>query len=194
MKTVFSMSKSNAIKCIAACALAFTAGISSAAVTLFSGDTTGDPTWNRPLSGSPPSGLSGLNGTAARYEVIEFQVNNSATYDFRLTSTFDNYLFLYQSSFNPTAQLTNVIVGDDDSGNGLNAAFTSVLTSGAQYYLVATSFSNSDFGAFTGSITGAAIGDTATIGSVSPIPEPAEWAMMLAGLGVVSWAAKRRKG
>jgi hypothetical protein len=193
MKTVFSMSKSSAIKCIAACALAFTAGISSAAVTLFSGDTTGDPTWNRPLSGFPPTNLSGV-GTAVRYEVIEFQVNNSATYDFRLTSTFDNYLFLYQSSFNPTSQLTNVIVGNDDFSGTLNAGFNSIaLTAGAQYYLVATGFANTDFGSFNGSITGAGGDDIATIGSVSPIPEPAEWAMMLAGLGAVSWAAKRRK-
>ena len=30
--------------------------------------------------------------------------------------------------------------------------------------------------------------------SVSAVPEPAEWAMLLSGIGLVGWAAKRRRG
>jgi hypothetical protein len=29
-------------------------------------------------------------------------------------------------------------------------------------------------------------------GSLAPVPEPETWALMLAGLGLVGWAARRR--
>jgi hypothetical protein len=35
--------------------------------------------------------------------------------------------------------------------------------------------------------------DSDLVFRVTPVPEPAQWAMMLAGLGLVGWAARRRQ-
>jgi hypothetical protein len=32
----------------------------------------------------------------------------------------------------------------------------------------------------------------ARFGPVTPVPEPSQWAMLLAGLGVVAWIVRRR--
>jgi hypothetical protein len=181
------------LKCFAVCALALTANLASAAVSLFNGDTTGGPTWNRPIAGIPPTTLSGV-GTAVRYEVFEFRVNNDSKYNFAVNSSFDNYLFLYKTNFNPASQFANVIIGNDDFTSSTNAGFNDVsLSSALQYYLVVSGFDNADFGVFSGTISGLNPSDTANFNAVSAVPEPSEWALMLAGLGAVSWAAKRRK-
>ena len=53
-------------------------------------------------------------------------------------------------------------------------------------------------GAYSITVTGTALSSPAIGGSynlmvAAPVPEPHEWAMMLAGLGLVGWAARRRK-
>ncbi len=37
-------------------------------------------------------------------------------------------------------------------------------------------------------------GNSMYVTSITPVPEPEAWGMMLAGLGLVGWAARRRKG
>ena len=37
-------------------------------------------------------------------------------------------------------------------------------------------------------------GNSMYVTSITPVPEPESWGMMLAGLGLVGWAAGRRKG
>jgi hypothetical protein len=90
------------------------------------GDTTGQPTWNRPIAGVPPTSLSGV-GTAVRYDVLSFNVDIAGSYLFNGTSTYDNYGFLYQGAFDPAAQFTNVIIGNDDDGSSLDYGFTTTL-------------------------------------------------------------------
>lgn len=53
-------------------------------------------------------------------------------------------------------------------------------------------FTNNPF-AVGGSMSGAADGGPTFLVSVSPIPEPGEWAMLLAGLGAVGLMVRRRK-
>jgi hypothetical protein len=135
----------------------------------FSGDTTGAPTWNRPIQDIPPTSLSGT-GTATPYQVQNFFVDTTGAYDFLSTASgdWDNYTFVYQNSFNAATPLTNVIIGNDDfptiglSGfNGVN------LTAGTQYYFVNTGFGNTDFEAYNSSITG--VGNV-TLGDVAAVP------------------------
>lgn len=141
-----------------------------AATFTYSGTTTGAPTWNRPVAngGNPPTNLSGI-GTATPYDVFSFSVDTSSSYVFNSTSPYDNYGFLYQGSFNPATPLANVIIGDDDGAGNGDYRFTTNLTTGTNYFLVSTGFSNTQFGAFTTTIDG--------VGNVNPtsttsVPEP----------------------
>ena len=81
-----------------------------AGTTTYSGDTTGDPTWNRTvaLSGS----LSGI-GTAVSYETQMFCVSLSGNYtitsDYDGNAAYDGYLHLYEISFDPLDPCTNLL-------------------------------------------------------------------------------------
>lgn len=59
------------------------AGAAMAGITTYSGDTTGGPTWNRPI------GISGLSsvGTTVPYETQAFSVSSSGHYT--ITSVYD---------------------------------------------------------------------------------------------------------
>lgn len=112
-----------------------------------------DPTFNRPLSGTPPAGLSSV-GTAVYYDVVQFQVSTTGTYTLTNTaSAIDAFSILYQNSFDPAAPLTNAIDADDDT-NGNDPVHTVSLTAGVTYILVTTSFDNAEVGAYTWAVAG----------------------------------------
>ena len=169
----------------ATCLALSTAAPSLAGSLSYSGTTVGQPTWNRPLSGNPPTSLSGV-GTATRYSVFEFFVDTSGAYNFLSVATnpanWDNYTFLYQNSFNPLAPLTNVLRGNDDFPDVGQSGFNGVsLTAGVNYFLVTTGFGNTSTGAFTNTITGP--------GNIAAVPTPA----LLPGLIGMGVAALRKR-
>lgn len=159
-------------------------------VTPFSGDTTGDPTWNRPLSPA----FSSLDpvATDTPYEVIPFFVSADGLYDIShdqndgLPGQWDGFVFLYEDSFDPSLPLVNGIAGDDDGDGGIGTSdFGTLLTAGTQYYLVTTGYDDIDFGTYTGTIS-----STAGVASIGLIPEPSSLSI-LAGAGLL--AARRRR-
>jgi hypothetical protein len=161
-----------------------------AGVIVINGDTTGGPTYNRPVGGVPPGGLSGV-GTAVRYAVNAFTVSVSGGYNFLNTGSYDTYLGIHQTAFNPGNALQNAVAYNDDFTGSLNSGFTALaLTAGTSYFAVSSGFSNSDFGAFTLRIEGP--GDILAGGGMAGVPEPAAWAMMIAGFGLVGGAMRRR--
>lgn len=138
------------------------------AATIF-GDTTGQPTWTRTLSGSPPIGLSEV-GTDVPFETSLITVSVDGSYDFLLTSQefvtddYDPFLVLYKDTFDPGNQFVNILLANDDL-TGSSAGFESVfLTQGTLYIAVATGFENDDFGFYQLEVTGP--------GEVNFIPEP----------------------
>jgi hypothetical protein len=156
-----------------------TAAPSMAASVQYSGTTVGQSTWNRPIDNgaNPPTSLSGV-GTNVSYSVQEFSVDASGLYNF-LSDTvsptnWDNYLFLYQNSFNPTTPLTNAVIGNDDFNFIGRSAFNDVsLTAGRSYFLVTTGYNNDSAGSFTNTVSGSGNITLASSSPASqPVPEP----------------------
>lgn len=186
-----------------------TLGAQAFAVDAFwSGDTTGDPSWNRPTSFSSLSGV----GTAVPYEVQDFWVTASGQYVFEVdgNSHPDTYILVYSGSFNAGTPLANLIAGDDDfsgtftvlSGTGQGFASSRIalgessnyggagtglnLTANTQYYAVVTGFGNTDFGTYRAGI-GNGPGDV----RLGAVPEPGT--MIALGAGLAALAARRRR-
>ena len=167
-----------------------TAMPAQASTEVYTGSTTGQPTYHRTLAGSPPSSLSAV-GTDVNYQAFNFMVTNNGTYNFGLDSSFDNFLAIYLGSFDPTAPLSNILVADDDS-NGLNATISTSLLAGTSYFAIVTGFSNTDSGAFT-LTANSREGSTFLASTGDGVPEPATWAMMLLGFGAVGFAMRRQR-
>ena len=164
-------------------------GLPAAAGTVvIDGDTTGGPTYNRPLA--TMTGLSGT-GTNVAYQVTTFTVSTSGAYSLLSEAGYDNFLGLYAGAFGPTQPLLNALAYNDDLDSLMRTSgFTTNLLAGVSYFAVASGFGNNDFGAYKLTISGP--GDIGL--SSSAVPEPATWAMMIAGFGLVASALRRRKG
>ncbi len=117
---------------------------------------TTDPTFTRPNEGSPPTALS-TQGTNVYYDVVPYVVTVAGLVTITCTTPnpdFDTYGFLYSpAGFDPLNPLTNVLLGDDDSGPGLNFALTYNFTTPGTYYLVITTLKPTLTGSYTLSIT-----------------------------------------
>ena len=169
---------------LVAAAAALFAALPAQAVD-YTGDTTGADTWNRPLSGNPPTLLSGL-ANATPYSVQPITVDTDGGYSFlSVADGWDNYLFLYAGAFDPAAPLANAVIGNDDFPNVGASGFDGVaLSTGTTYFVVTTGFSNTDFGAFSNSISGP--------GNVALVPEPGSALLAALGLAAVGLRIRRR--
>lgn len=174
--------------------LSFAIATQFASAATITGSTQGDPTWRRPIVNGNGNGNGNFHtlsstGTAVAYDVIHFTVSGSGNYSFQETAAdnWNNYTFLYSTSFDPTNQLTNGVAGNDDNPSIGSSGFTAHLSSAVQYYFVSTGFGNQDFGSFNLSISGPgsinfassilASSDSATV------PEPSTIA--LGGIGLL---------
>ncbi|MEH2174142.1 PEP-CTERM sorting domain-containing protein [Nostoc sp.] len=180
-----------------------TATPSRAFVLTYQGNTTNQQTWRRTAPGDPPDLVSGekdgTKGMIVPYSVFQFTVEQSSLYTFAsavpgaTTSTngaWDNFLVLYQDSFNPNNQLTNVLVANTTPNDG-SSAFRRQLTTQRNYFLVTTGRRVNDFGGFTNTISGS--------GKVVAVPESDSIFGLLVGTSVIyllvsDFTAKSKNG
>lgn len=167
---------------------------SSNVVTTFNGDTTGEPTFNRPNTvGDGTSGGCALStsGTAVNYEATSFTVAASGDYGILATwGGFDGYLLLYQDDFDPNDACEGLIgLNDDTNGLGFSAIPNVTLSETDTYVVVATSFGNGSAGPYTYDFTGPGLVSFPTAGeqteafaselSVAPNPSSTRSAVRL---------------
>ncbi len=110
-----------------------------------------DPKFHRPANGMPPTALS-IVGTNVSYNLIPYVVTVPGLLTIVCTGSvnFDTFGFLYSpAGFNPLTPLANVLVGDDDSGPGVNFAITYNFPAAGTYYIVVTTLKNGSFGNYS---------------------------------------------
>ncbi len=166
----------------AAIALSLSVTLPSGAVSVsFSGDTTGEATFNRPQTQgfeggtNPPTSLSS-NGTTVPYNSQPFFVNTTGAYNVTGSQNFQGIQFLYGNSFNPATPLDNLLLGNDPFPDEGTSGFSDLsLTADNQYFLVTTGFDNTNlsFGTFTNTIDGPG---SIRLGNTVPVPEPSSTA------------------
>jgi PEP-CTERM motif len=175
-------------------ALALSAAVATpafAGTTIFTGDTTGGATFNRPIAGTPPTNLSGV-GTAVRFVVNPFTVTQSGSYSFFNVTNYDSYLGVHANAFNPLTPLANAVAYSDDFNGTLDSGFSGLnLLAGTSYFAISSGFDNSDFGAFRLTISGP--GEILG-GLQGAVPEPGIWGLMIVGFGLIGAALRRRTG
>jgi len=175
------MTKITTAAAVAAFAVAATPA-SAAVVYTVIGDTTGGPTFNRPLTQTSLSSV----GTAVAYNTFLFSPAVGGSYTFLLTTStlgYDPFLALYAGAFNPASPLTNLVTFNDDlNGSLTQSGFTFTLNPAINYTAVITGYDNADFGQYT-----------LTIANAAAVPEPATWGLMVLGFGMIGAAARSRK-
>jgi len=153
-------------------------------------DTTGSPTYDRALVDF--TGLSAIGDDVA-YDVFSFSVSEAGLYTVRSFAEgvvtgdpWDQMVFLYADSFDPSAPLVNgVIASDDYNGNIGVSGFDIALSTGVAYFLVTTSFYPEETGRYLNVLRGP--------GDILPaIPEPDTYALLAMGLFAVAFAVRRR--
>lgn len=83
------------------------------------------------------------------YQSIQIMVNTSGNYIFTSIENIDDVGYLYQSNFDPSNPMNNLIVEDDQSDGNNQFSFSVDLQAGVPYTLVFTTYSQRVTGPFT---------------------------------------------
>ncbi|MGV9003853.1 T9SS sorting signal type C domain-containing protein [Flavobacterium sp.] len=110
------------------------------AVTTFQVTLGASPTATRPNSSGNSMFCSFAGGSIRSYTSTDFQVSVSGIYVFSTNTGPDLMGYIARSPFTAGTCSTNFVIGDDDSGPGLNPQMTVNLTAGVTYTIFTTSW------------------------------------------------------
>jgi len=161
--------------------IAFSAALPALAdVITYDGSLPVGPTFHRPFRNgdSPPFGTAEGD---FYYNVQDFAVSVDGVYTMQgIDYEFDQYMILYQGSFDPVNPLVNALVANDDDGFGALSLISHSLDAGTQYYLVTTTFQElTTVLQFRNEIDGPG---TITLGDPQGVPEPSTMSLLALGL------------
>lgn len=124
------------------------------AVTSISGTlSTSAPSAFRPI-GSSNSTACGFSTVTTNYDVIPFQVSVTGSYVFETTDDgIDRMGYIALDPFTAGTCSANFVIGDDDSGAGLQPRLTVTLTAGVTYLLFVTTYNATTTAAYNWTIT-----------------------------------------
>jgi len=129
-----------AAQCAAMALLASQAQAATTTTATVSSGTTFNVASN-PLGGVAGCGIA--SGSHS-YGTTSFLPTQTDTYSFEAitagTTISDPFLAIYQGAFDPANPTNNLVGCDDDSGVGLLPAFSTTLTAGTTYVMVATTY------------------------------------------------------
>ena len=167
-------------------------GNAKAGVFTYSGTLAGSPVYHRPSYTNPFTPAFNCNNCGFQSQAVS--VSQSGSYNFLVTSSSfsDHVGQLYSNNFNPTNPMTNFNGPLSYATYLTGNSKTLSLIAGIQYYWVTAT----DFG--FARACGAGCNFTTRISGpgmiAANVPEPATWAMLIVGFGLVGAVARRRKG
>ena len=130
--------------------------LTSGLMTTVTGDTTGGPTWNRPVaSGSCPASTLSAVATAVPYETHTIHNASSGTLTVTIGSSasYDGYLIIYLGTTVPSDPLMCHAADDDGGTTGSDPLVTFTLNAGETAVVVQSGFNNTDVGPYTMTIS-----------------------------------------
>lgn len=150
-----------------------------AEITVIDGDTSFSRGFDSPLSKTW--------GMDVHYDAYKISVGQDWTYKqgVLLACEFDCALFLYHGQFDPKHSDQHLY--DSMSELGGVQRLASHLDEGETYFIVVAGRYDYDWGKYSLLIS------NPTAINISAVPEPAEWGMLLGGLGLVGAIARRRQ-
>lgn len=161
----------------------------------FSGDTTGQPTWQRTNSDCTTLSATG-NGVNFQEQVFSISSDAACTLTLEGVTHPDTYLSLYTVPFDSNTPPTNCVAADDDSSptSGLDSRISTALTAGQSYVFVASAFSVGQFGTFDATIE--CQGSTVTLQAASTpssVPTLSTWMLLILmlTLGMVGFYTRK---
>jgi hypothetical protein len=123
-------------------------------VETYNGTTVGGPEWDRP--GQDPSSCY-PEGYIVRYSDQPFFVAADGICDIASAQEpgFDGYLHVYEISWDPLDQCTNLIAADDDGDGGIGTSniYGLGVTAGVAYWVVTSGYDTGEEGSFINSIS-----------------------------------------
>jgi hypothetical protein len=163
------------------------------------GQTQGNIAFFRPdVSG--PVAPTGLAGHATGFTALPFEISEDGLFRIDTFAGFRAIVGLYHSSFDATRPKTNALTFEFGNISDIS------LTTGRPYFALLTGEDSADFGSYALTVTGpgSIIGfdplffPEGTIiplpdPFVSAVPEPSQWALLLAGFTLCGWTIRIRK-
>lgn len=99
-----------------------------------------DPQAPRPASSTNSTACNFVAGSVRNYLATEFQVSVTGSYVLEMSGAGDGMGYIAIAPFTAGVCSGNFVIGDDDSGAGLNPQLTVTLTAGVTYVLYSTTF------------------------------------------------------